>query len=299
MDTATDLFTIKDFVRFGCSQFRAHHLHFGHGTDNAFDEAAWLVLHGLSLPFDFPQNLWDSRLAPAERARVATLLRDRIMTRKPAAYLTREAWFMGLPFHVDERVLVPRSPLAEVLANRFEPWLDPDAVGSILDLGTGSGCLGIAAATQFPEAQVWLTDVSDDALAVAKINVDRHALSERVRCLRSDVYSALADDARFDLILSNPPYVDAEDMATLPAEYRHEPVLGLAAGADGLDVVRKILDQAAQRLNPDGILICEVGNSQPAVEAAYPDLPLTWLELASGGQGVFLVTREQLLTRDH
>jgi len=294
LDTATDLFTIKDFVRYGLSQFRAHQLHFGHGTDNAFDEAAWLVLHALALPFDFPHEFWDCRLTPAERAQVTTILRERILTRKPAAYLTHEAWFMGLPFHIDERVLVPRSPLAELIANRFEPWTTPETITRVLDMGTGSGCIGIAAATVLPEAEIWLVDLSDDALAVARHNVERHHLADRIQCVRSDVFAALEPETHFDLIIANPPYVDAEDMASLPMEYRHEPELGLAAGEDGLDVVRRILAGAANHLNPGGLLICEVGNSQPALEAAYPELPFTWLEFTAGGHGVFLLTREQL-----
>ena len=294
MDSATDLLTIRDFIRYGASQFRAAGLSYGHGTDNALDEAAWLVLHALSLPLDLPDSWWESRLAPAERRRVEGVLRERVITRKPAAYITREAWFMGLPFYVDERVLVPRSPLAELIEAGFSPWLDPDAIRRVLDLCTGSGCIGLAAGTVLPEAEVWLSDVSPGALAVARENTRRLGMVERTRLALSDVFDGLADAPGFDLILSNPPYVDAPEMAGLSPEYRHEPSLGLAAGEDGLDVVRRILEGARARLNPGGALIVEVGNSQPALEAAFPSLPFTWMEFAGGGQGVFLLTRDQL-----
>lgn len=294
MDPVTDLRTIRDFIRFGASQFRAARLSFGHGTDNAIDEAAWLVLHALNLPLDLPETWWNSLLAPAERRRVEAALRMRITTRKPAAYITREAWFMGLPFYVDERVLIPRSPIAELIEAGFSPWLDPDAIGRVLDLCTGSGCIGLATATVLPEAEIWLSDLSPDALAVARRNVREHGLEERVTLAASDVFESLADAPGFDLIVSNPPYVDAGEMAALAPEYRHEPSLGLAAGADGLDIVRRILAGAKARLNAGGVLIVEVGNSQPALEAAFPDLPFTWLEFAGGGEGVFLLTRDQL-----
>ena len=252
------------------------------------------MLHTLHLPLDLPESWWDSRLSEAERTRVVAVLRERIATRKPAAYLTREAWFAGLPFYVDERVLVPRSPLAELIAAGFEPWLDPDGVTRALDLCTGGGCIGIAVALALPQAQVDLADVSPDALAVARINIERHQMSEQVRALQSDVFDGLQAGDRYDLIVSNPPYVDAEDMAALPDEYRHEPALGLAAGGDGLDIVRRILDGAREHLTEDGALIVEVGNSQAAVEAAFPDLPMIWLEFEAGGHGVFLVYARDL-----
>jgi ribosomal protein L3 glutamine methyltransferase len=294
MDPARDLRSIRDYIRFGASRFRAANLCFGHGTDNAFDEAAWLVLHALSLPLDLPEAWWSRRLTAEERARVEALLQARVITRKPAAYLTREAWFMGLPFYVDERVLVPRSPIAELIEAGFSPWLDPDGVHRLLDLCTGSGCIGLAAGTMFPQAEIWLSDLSPGALAVARENARRLDLEDRTRIVQSDVFAHLEDAPGFDLIVSNPPYVDARDMAVLTPEYRHEPVLGLAAGEDGLDVVRRILAGAHERLNPGGALIVEVGNSQPAVEAAFPELPFTWLEFGAGGDGVFLLTREQL-----
>ncbi len=294
MDPVTDLHSIRDFIRFGASQFRAAGLRFGHGTDNALDEAAWLVLHTLSLPLDLPEEWWNSRLTPAERGRVEAVLRLRVSTRKPAAYITREAWFMGLPFYVDERVLVPRSPIAELIAAEFSPWLEPEGVHRVLDLCTGSGCIGLATGSVLPDAEIWLADLSPEALAVARRNVRNHGMKDRVRVVQSDVFDGLATAPRFDLIVSNPPYVDAGDMAGLAPEYRHEPSLGLAAGADGLNVVRRILSEAGQHLADGGVLIVEVGNSQPALEAAFPELPFTWLEFAGGGQGVFLLTREQL-----
>lgn len=294
MDPARDLRSIRDYIRFGASRFREANLCFGHGTDNAFDEAAWLVLHALSLPLDLPEAWWSSRLTAEERVRVEALLQARVITRKPAAYLTREAWFMGLPFYVDERVLVPRSPIAELIEAGFSPWLDPDGVHRLLDLCTGSGCIGLAAGTMLPQAEIWLSDLSPGALAVARENARRLDLEDRTRIVQSDVFAHLEDAPGFDLIVSNPPYVDARDMAVLTPEYRHEPVLGLAAGEDGLDVVRRILAGAHERLNPGGALIVEVGNSQPAVEAAFPELPFTWLEFGAGGDGVFLLTREQL-----
>ncbi|WP_026278934.1 50S ribosomal protein L3 N(5)-glutamine methyltransferase [Thioalkalivibrio sp. ARh3] len=294
MESTTGLRTLRDFIRFGASQFRAAGLSFGHGTDNAFDEAAWLVLHALHLPLDLPESWWSSNLSEAERTRVIAVLRTRIETRKPAAYLTGEAWFAGLPFFVDEHVLVPRSPLAELIAVGFEPWIEAESVERVLDLCTGGGCIGIATALALPQAQVDLSDVSEPALAVAARNIERHDVGDRVQLRHSDVFEALGPEDRYDLIVSNPPYVDARDMAELPQEYRHEPELGLAAGEDGLDLVRRILADARRHLTEDGALIVEVGNSQPAVEEAFPDLPLIWLEFESGGHGVFLAYARDL-----
>ncbi|WP_018175491.1 MULTISPECIES: 50S ribosomal protein L3 N(5)-glutamine methyltransferase [unclassified Thioalkalivibrio] len=294
MESTTGLRTLRDFIRFGASQFRAAGLSFGHGTDNAFDEAAWLVLHTLHLPLDLPESWWSSNLSEAERTRVIAVLRTRIETRKPAAYLTGEAWFAGLPFFVDEHVLVPRSPLAELIAVGFEPWIEADSVERVLDLCTGGGCIGIATALALPQAQVDLSDVSEPALAIAARNIERHGVGDRVQVRHSDVFDALGTEDRYDLIVSNPPYVDARDMAELPQEYRHEPELGLAAGEDGLDIVRRILADARRHLTEDGALIVEVGNSQPAVEEAFPDLPLIWLEFESGGHGVFLAYARDL-----
>ncbi len=294
MESTTGLRTVRDFIRFGASQFRAAGLSFGHGTDNAFDEAAWLVLHTLHLPLDLPESWWASRLSESECTRVVRMLEERIATRRPAAYLTREAWFAGLSFYVDERVLVPRSPLAELIAAGFEPWVGPDTVTRALDLCTGGGCIGIAMARALPDARVDLADVSPEALEVARINIERHQVADQVRAVQADVFDGLDASDRYDLIVSNPPYVDARDMAALPAEYRHEPELGLAAGPDGLDVVRRILAGARRHLAEDGVLIVEVGNSQPAVEQAFPELPLIWLEFEAGGHGVFLIHARDL-----
>ncbi|MFZ1327118.1 MAG: 50S ribosomal protein L3 N(5)-glutamine methyltransferase [Candidatus Contendobacter sp.] len=288
------LHTIRDLIRWGASQMNAASLHFGHGTDNAIDEAAALVLHTLHLPPDLHGDYLQANLLPEEKQAALRLLERRVKERKPAAYLTQRAWFMGLPFYVDERVLVPRSPLAELIERHFAPWLsDSRQVEQILDLGTGSGCIGIACAYAFPDARVDLADISADALAVARRNVTEHGLEDQVEVLQSDLFSALKG-RHYDLIISNPPYVGLEELDTLPPEYHHEPQLGLAAGAQGLDVVVEILRQAADYLKRDGLLIVEVGNAQYALCEAFPDVPFTWLEFERGGQGVFLLNTTQV-----
>ena len=290
---ANSLLTLTDCIRWGASQFNAAGLHFGHGTDNALDEAFGLALQAVHLPFDLHPRYLDARLTVEERLAILSLFDRRIRERRPAAYLTGEAWFAGLPFFVDERVLVPRSPLAEWIARGFDPWLDAAAVSRVLDLGTGSGCIAIACAMAFPEAQVDAADIDPDALAVAARNVARHQLENHVHLHQSDVYAGLPA-VRYDLIISNPPYVDAADFSDLPPEYRHEPDHALAAGTDGLNVVRQILAGAGDRLNPGGILVVEVGNSAEAVARTWLEVPFTWLAFEHGEDGVFLLTAEQL-----
>jgi len=292
-DVIDELRTVGDMVRWGVSRFREAGLVFGHGTDNALDEAFYLVTHALHLPHDIPPYMIETRLTHEERKTVVELLQRRIDTRLPAPYLTHEAWFAGVAFYVDERVLAPRSPIAELIEAGFEPWIDSGQVHNILDLCTGGGCIGIASALAFPHARVDATDLSADALAVAQINVERHHVGDQLSLHEGDLFEGL-EGRRYDIIVSNPPYVDAEDMAALPDEYRHEPELALASGQDGLDIVRRILQQAGQYLSPGGILIVEVGNSAAALVETYPHAPFTWLEFERGGTNVFLLTEEQL-----
>ena len=285
------LHTILDWVRFAASEFERNDVYFGHGTDNSWDEAVLLITASLHLPFDITPQQADCRLIDDEKTLLSQRIERRINERIPAAYLINQAWFCGLPFYVDERVLVPRSPLAEIIQNGVQPWLKSEP-NRILDLCCGSGCIGIASLQVFPEAQLDLADLSRDALDVAEINVDRHGLWQQVAVIESDLLSNLTPG--YDLILSNPPYVDAEDLADMPAEYHHEPEMGLGSGNDGLDITRNILANAAKYLNDEGVLVVEVGNSWIHLEAAYPTVPFTWVEFEHGGDGVFVFTKEQL-----
>ena len=285
--------TVGDLIADVADKFAAGDLTFGHGTDNAEDEAAWLVFSVAGLSWDSGADVYTETVCDADIQRIKELAARRIHERRPLAYLLNEAWFAGCKFYVDERVLVPRSPIAELIHERFEPWIDPDAVHRILDLGTGSGCIAIAAAMAFEDAAVDAVDISGDALAVAATNVEAYELGSRVTPIESDLFDGLGDK-RYDLIIANPPYVDADDMMSRAEEFRHEPSLGLASGKDGLDATRRILLEASRFLNDDGILVCEVGNSQPALEMAYPDVPFIWLNFEHGGEGVFLLNKHNL-----
>lgn len=288
------LVTVRDWLRFAVSRFNQAGLAFGHGSDNAFDEAAYLILHTLHLPLDRLEPFLDASLTHAEAEQVQTVLERRVRERLPAAYLTHEAWLGAHRFYVDARVIVPRSFIAELLREQLAPWLDaPETVGRVLDLCTGSGCLAVLAALAFPQARVDAADLSSDALDVAAKNVADYGLRDRITLFESDLFGALAG-RRYDVIVSNPPYVDADSVAALPPEYRAEPALALGSGDDGLDATRRILAAAADHLNPGGLLVVEIGHNREALEAAYPRLPFTWLDTESGDQFVFMLRREDL-----
>jgi len=288
------LATLRDLLRLAVSRFQEAGLRFGHGSDNAYDEAAYLILHTLHLPLDRLEPFLDARLTDPEIANVLRIIERRTKERIPAAYLTREAWLGEHRFYVDERVIVPRSHIAGMLQERLAPWLpDHRTMHSVLDLCTGSGCLAIIAALAFPESQVDATDISLEALEVARRNVVDYGLEHRVRLLASDLFRSLGTE-RYDLIISNPPYVTSDSMNRLPREYRHEPRLALAGGEDGLDAVRVILREARRHLNKNGLLVVEVGRGRRAVETAFPRLPFNWVETASGEECVFLLQRGDL-----
>ena len=291
-EAVNELQTIQDMIRWATTEFNRAGLFYGHGADNALDDALRLIMPSLNLPLHCSCEISNARLTRREREMLVELIIKRIDLRIPVAYLTNTAWFAGLEFYVDERTLVPRSPFAELIDKRFAPWLTGKPQ-RILDLCTGSGCIAIACAYAFPDAYVDAVDISDDALEVAEINIQGHGVEQQVIPMQSDLFSGVENE-KYDLIVSNPPYVDAEDMANLPEEFRHEPELGLACGFDGLDLVRKMLMQAADMLNENGLLFVEVGNSQIHLQAAYPEIPFAWIEFKSGGHGVFVLTKAQL-----
>jgi len=286
--------TVRDLLRFAVSRFNEAELFFGHGSSNALDEAAYLILHTLHLPLDQLNPFLDARLLPNEVDAVLKIIDKRIATRKPAAYLTHEAWLGEFKFYVDERVIVPRSFIAELLRDQLAPWVDDaEGIESALDLCTGSGCLAILLADAFPHAKVDAVDLSPEALEVAEKNVSDYHLQDRVELIRSDLFKALKGRT-YDVIVSNPPYVDARAMKTLPPEYRSEPSMALASGKDGLDHIRIILKEAAKHLNPGGLLIVELGHNRAVLEQAFPNIDFTWPQTSAGDEFVFLVTREQL-----
>ncbi len=287
------LSTVRDMLRFAVSRFNEAGLAFGHGSDNAHDEAAYLILHTLNLPLDLLEPYLDAVLLPSEKRRLLALIERRVNERVPVAYLTNQAWQGEFDFYVDERVLVPRSFIYELLGEPLRPWIEYDElVHTALDLCTGSGCLAIQMAHHYPAADVDAVDISLDALEVAAVNVKDYGLEDRINLIHTDLFEGL--EGTYDLIVSNPPYVDAESVAELPPEYLHEPEEALGSGEDGLDATRQIILQAAKFLNPHGVLLVEIGHNRDVLEAAYPELPFTWLETSGGDGFVFLLTREQL-----
>ena len=292
-----DLATIQDMMRWAYSYFNASDLYYGHGYDNAWDEAQQLVLVALYLPADVPEAMYQSRLTLVEKERVIHLIETRLGTRQPVAYLTNSAWFCGSEFYVDERTIVPRSPIGELIMQKFAGLIDHEPK-RILDMCTGSGCIAIAFAQQFLEAEVDAVDLSLDALDVAQINIERHGLAERVFPISSDLFNDIPKD-KYDLIVTNPPYVDEEDLDDMPQEFHFEPEMSLGSGADGLDITKRILAQAADYLTDNGVLVCEVGNSMVHLIEQFPTVPFNWIEFKNGGLGVFSLTRVQLVEHLH
>lgn len=292
-----DLATIQDMMRWAYSYFNASDLYYGHGYDNAWDEAQQLVLAALYLPADVPEAMYQSRLTLVEKERVIHLIETRLGTRQPVAYLTNSAWFCGSEFYVDERTIVPRSPIGELIMQKFAGLIDHEPK-RILDMCTGSGCIAIACAQQFLEAEVDAVDLSLDALDVAQINIERHGLAERVFPISSDLFNDIPQD-KYDLIVTNPPYVDEEDLDDMPQEFHFEPEMSLGSGADGLDITKRILAQAADYLTDNGVLVCEVGNSMVHLIEQFPTVPFNWIEFKNGGLGVFSLTRAQLVECRH
>ena len=293
-EAAQSLYTVRDYLRFAVSRFNQANLFFGHGSNNAHDEAAYLVLHTLHLPLDRLEPFLEARLTDSERTEVLNIIHRRVESRIPAAYLTHQALLGNFSFYVDERVIVPRSFIAELLFNQLSPWItEPGNIANVLDLCTGSGCLAIIAAHAFPNSSIDAVDLSPPALAVAERNVTDYELQDRICLIESDLFAKL-DSKRYDLIISNPPYVDAESVKTLPQEYLHEPELALGSGHDGLDAARIILKNAAQHLTENGVLVVEIGHNRIALEAAFPNLPFTWLDVSAGDQYVFMLHKNDL-----
>ncbi len=292
---AQELHTIRDWLRFAVSQFENSDIFYGHGTDNSYDEAVWLIMSALHLPMETLNNFLDARLTQLERDKLAQFIEQRITKHTPTAYLLKEAWLQGFKFYVDERVLIPRSFIAELLVNDLSPWIEfPEMIESAADICTGSGCLGVLLANSFPNAAIDVVDISQDAIDVCNINIANYGLENQITAIKSDMFSALAGK-KYDIIISNPPYVDAPSMAALPAEYQNEPQLALGSGTAGLDHTHTLLREAASYLNDDGLLIVEIGHNREALEAAYPNTIFNWLETSSGNEFVFLLTKEQLI----
>ncbi len=289
----THLTSVTDMLRFAVSQANQEGLYYGHGSDNAYDDMLSLILHTLHLPHDLPEFLLAGKLTQDEKKQLIRVLEKRILSKIPVPYLTHEAYFCGLPFYVDERVLIPRSPIAELIEKQFSPWVSPDNVHRVLDLCTGSGCIAIACCYAFPEAQVDAVDLSQDALAVAHMNVEEHSLSDQCRLIRSDCFERVEEEP-YDLIVSNPPYVGSLEMQTLPDEYKHEPKMALETEENGLAIVERILTNAKHFLSSQGVLVVEVGNSEEALVEKFPNVPFVWLDFEKGGQGVFLLTYNDL-----
>ncbi|MBM3350913.1 MAG: 50S ribosomal protein L3 N(5)-glutamine methyltransferase [Betaproteobacteria bacterium] len=301
----TELLTLRDWLRYAVSRFEDSDIFYGHGTDNSYDEAVWLIMGALHLPMDTLDNFLDAKLTSSERNKLASFIEQRITEHTPTAYLLKEAWLHGFKFYVDERVLIPRSFIAELLVNGgLQPWIEyPELVQSAADICTGSGCLGILLADTYPDANVDIVDISPDAIDVCNINIANYGLQDRVTAIQSDMFGALTDENKickqYDLIISNPPYVDAPSMAELPAEYRNEPQLALGSGTAGLDHTHTLLREAANYLTDEGLLVVEIGHNRDALLEAYPNLPFTWLEVSSGDEFVFLLTKSQLLSHNH
>lgn len=285
--------TLNDFLTWACAYFEEHDLYYGHGTDNPWDEAVMLAIYVLSLPADNDVAILEQKLTPEQQQKLYELSQKRVTTRLPLPYITNEAWFAGERYYVNENVLIPRSPFAELIANHFQPWLGDNEPLNILDMCTGSACLAIYCAKEFPDAAVDAVDISKAALEVANKNIALHGCVGRVHAIESDLFTNI-QGKRYDIIISNPPYVGKLEMASLPLEYKHEPVLALESGEDGLDLTIQILQQAVNFLTPNGLLIVEVGNSWEALQERFPQIPFIWLEFANGGDGVFLLTYEEL-----